>query len=215
MSVAARRCTSQKSADHLRTMAVPHNSVTVRPGSSTSIPRSELASTTNGTEPSVQETVVACSCLGRFWVPRSQRCVVKFQVDCPAASRSYPFLEESLASFHSRRMPGRSYIAAPYKLIPTDLIAVSLSIAITAIVINVLVLLAILLRSLKTTLAEHVKELICSQTNQRRKGPQGPTQNCVDDAYEMNVGISSSRAASKPSQRTKLLQNTGNNEGGT
>jgi hypothetical protein len=99
-------------------------------------------------------------------------------------------------------MTHRSFDPAPYKLIPFNPVPFFLAISSLAIAINLLVLLGILLKSLKPNLAEHIKKLMWSAGNERRKEPNIPRERYADGAYEMDVGIGGSRGTLKPPKRS-------------
>jgi hypothetical protein len=81
-----------------------------------------------------------------------------------------------------------------------------------AILVNLLVLLGVLLRSLNLNLAQYFKKLVPSKRKPQEEVLQRPSQRCVDDDYEMDVGIGSSRAAAKPARRMGLLQDSVDND---
>jgi hypothetical protein len=109
-------------------------------------------------------------------------------------------------------MTHRSFDPAPYKLIPFDPVPFFLAIASLAIAVNLLVLLGILLRSLKPSLAEHVKKLMWSAGNERRKEPYIPRERYADGAYEMDIGMGGSRGTLTPPKRTILSKNAVEND---
>ena len=88
-------------------------------------------------------------------------------------------------------MTHKAFRPAPYKLIPFDPVPYFLVIAGVAIIVNLLVLLAVLLKSLRPNMVEHAKKLIRPEKKQRAECPCYPSRGSVDGDYEMDVGGSS------------------------
>jgi hypothetical protein len=108
------------------------------------------------------------------------------------------------------------FTPAPYKLIPFDPVPFFLAIAGLAIMVNLLVLLGILLKSLDLDLVERVKIVI--QAKAKAKGPDlSPSllpRRPVDGAYEMNVGVGSSRETDRPSKRMVAMRDASEDDTG-
>jgi hypothetical protein len=103
-------------------------------------------------------------------------------------------------------MAHKSFNPAPYKLIPFDPVPFFLVIAGLAIIINSLVLLGIVLKSLNLDPAETIKKLIWSGEGKGLKNPCHPARRSADGEYEMDVGIGSSIGTMAPSKRAAPLR---------
>lgn len=105
-------------------------------------------------------------------------------------------------------MTQRSFDQTHYKLIPFHPVPFFLAIAGSAILVNLLVLLGILLQSLKLNLAERFKHFIRPEKKKQKEEAGFPTHRFADGAYEMDVGVGSSSETANPPQRTTPVRNT-------
>lgn len=95
-------------------------------------------------------------------------------------------------------MTHNSLSPAPYKLIPFDPVPCFLAIAGLAIVVNLLVLVGVLLKSLKPNLVGKVKKLVWSEDKNRGNRPFDPPQTFAGETYEMDVEVGSPTATARP-----------------